>query len=135
RVEQVGVAVAHHAEDVVDVSGECGGDVGGDAGHGGAFRDDGVRFRMCLAPAALRAPFPSTGGRTAGQHEYRTPRSVGGAGDDGGMDVTALRAQRLRSHRLSAPAASVADAAAHLLATQAQEFWGGRWALALRSRG
>ena len=51
------------------------------------------------------------------------------------MDVTALRAQRLRSHGLSAPAASVADAAAHLLATQAQEFWGGRWALALRSRG
>lgn len=44
-----------------------------------------------------------------------------------------LRAERLRSHRLSAPAASVADAAAHMTATQAQEFWGGRWALAART--
>ncbi|WP_438353628.1 winged helix DNA-binding domain-containing protein [Microbacterium sp. CJ88] len=43
--------------------------------------------------------------------------------------------RRLRSHRLSAPAASVVDAAGHMLAVQAQEFWGGRWALAARSRG
>ncbi len=51
------------------------------------------------------------------------------------MDTTRLRAERLRSQRLSAPAASVVDAASHLLATQSQEFWGGRWALALRTRG
>uniref|UniRef100_UPI0013E39801 DNA glycosylase AlkZ-like family protein n=1 Tax=Microbacterium sp. CPCC 204701 TaxID=2493084 RepID=UPI0013E39801 len=51
------------------------------------------------------------------------------------MDVTTLRASRLRSHRLSAPASTVADAATHMLATQAQEFWGGRWALAARTRG
>ena len=61
------------------------------------------------------------------------------------MDAAALRAgrvtadrvrpERLRSHRLSAPAPTVAEAAAHLLATQGQEFWGGRWALALRTRG
>lgn len=44
-------------------------------------------------------------------------------------------ARRMRSHRLSAPAASVGDAAAHMLAVQAQEFWGGRWALAVRTRG
>ncbi len=43
--------------------------------------------------------------------------------------------RRLRSHRLSAPAATVAAAAEHMLATQAQEFWGGRWALASRTRG
>lgn len=46
-----------------------------------------------------------------------------------------MRAERLRAHRLSAPAPSVAAAAAHLLAIQAQEFWGGRWALAQRTRG
>ena len=43
--------------------------------------------------------------------------------------------RRLRSHRLSAPAPTVAAAAGHMLATQAQEFWGGRWALAVRTRG
>lgn len=43
--------------------------------------------------------------------------------------------RRLRSHRLSAPAPTVAAAAEHMLATQAQEFWGGRWALASRTRG
>nr|WP_274637757.1 winged helix DNA-binding domain-containing protein [Microbacterium bovistercoris] len=48
---------------------------------------------------------------------------------------TRLLAQRLRSHRLSAPAATVAEAADHMLAVQAQEFWGGRWALAARTRG
>ena len=46
-----------------------------------------------------------------------------------------LRAQRLRSHLLSTPAATATDAAAHLLATQAQEFWAGRWALAARADG
>lgn len=50
------------------------------------------------------------------------------------MDIARLRSARLRSHRLSAPAATVADAAAHMLAVQAQEFWGGRWALASRTR-
>ncbi|KAA9147617.1 winged helix DNA-binding domain-containing protein [Microbacterium lushaniae] len=44
-------------------------------------------------------------------------------------------AHRLRSHRLTAPAASPVAAARHMLAVQAQEFWGGRWALAVRSRG
>lgn len=51
------------------------------------------------------------------------------------MDVVRIRSERLRSHRLSAPASSVAEAAAHMLATQAQEFGGGRWALAARTRG
>lgn len=51
------------------------------------------------------------------------------------MDAATIRQERLRSHRLSAPARTVADAAAHMLATQAQEFWGGRWALASRTRG
>ena len=43
--------------------------------------------------------------------------------------------RRLRSHRLSAPAPTIAAAAEHMLASQAQEFWGGRWALAARTRG
>ncbi|MCW3492177.1 winged helix DNA-binding domain-containing protein [Microbacterium sp. SSM24] len=51
------------------------------------------------------------------------------------MDAASVREARLRSHRLSAPAASVAEAASHMLATQGQEFWGGRWALAARTRG
>ncbi|MFE7844053.1 winged helix DNA-binding domain-containing protein [Microbacterium sp. NPDC057407] len=51
------------------------------------------------------------------------------------MDAATVRRDRLRSHRLSAPAGSVADAAAHMLATQGQEFWGGRWALAARTEG
>ncbi|GAA1945550.1 winged helix DNA-binding domain-containing protein [Microbacterium deminutum] len=51
------------------------------------------------------------------------------------MDVATLRHERLRSHRLSAPAATIVEAASHMLATQAQEFWGGRWALASRTRG
>ncbi|WP_235566820.1 winged helix DNA-binding domain-containing protein [Microbacterium sp. Root61] len=49
------------------------------------------------------------------------------------MNTTIER--RLRSHRLSAPAPSIAEAAMHMLATQGQEFWGGRWALAARTRG
>lgn len=51
------------------------------------------------------------------------------------MNTHVLRAERLRSHRLSAPARSVADAARHMLAVQAQEFWAGRWALAARTAG
>jgi hypothetical protein len=51
------------------------------------------------------------------------------------MDAASVRSARLRSHRLSAPAATVADAAEHMLATQSQEFWGGRLALAARTRG
>ncbi len=51
------------------------------------------------------------------------------------MNIARLRSERLRSHRLSAPAPTIADAAAHMTATQAQEFWGGRWALAARTRG
>ncbi len=42
---------------------------------------------------------------------------------------------RLRHHLLSTPANDVAAAATRMCATQAQEFWGGRWALALRTRG
>ncbi|MGO2745459.1 DNA glycosylase AlkZ-like family protein, partial [Microbacterium sp.] len=51
------------------------------------------------------------------------------------MDTGMLRAERLRSHRLTAQAPSVADAARHMLAVQAQEFWAGRWALAARTTG
>ena len=51
------------------------------------------------------------------------------------MDSATVLATRLRSHLLSAPAPTVAEAASHMLATQAQEFWGGRWALAARTRG
>jgi len=50
------------------------------------------------------------------------------------MDLARLRALRLRHHRLSAPARTVADAARHLLCVQSQDFWGGRLALALRTR-
>ena len=58
-----------------------------------------------------------------------------GTGQDGRMNPSTLRADRLRSHRLTAPARSVADAARHMLAVQAQEFWAGRWALAARATG
>jgi hypothetical protein len=51
------------------------------------------------------------------------------------MDSASVRSARLRSHRLSAPAPTVVAAAEHMLATQAQEFWGGRWALASRAKG
>lgn len=51
------------------------------------------------------------------------------------MKTETLRAERLRSHRLSAPAPSVTDAAAHMLAVQSQDFTAGRWALASRTRG
>ena len=46
-----------------------------------------------------------------------------------------LRRERLKSHRLSALAPTIGEAASHMLATQGQEFWGGRWALASRTRG
>ncbi len=51
------------------------------------------------------------------------------------MTAAPVIERRLRSHRLSAPAATIAAAAEHMLATQAQEFWGGRWALAARTKG
>lgn len=52
------------------------------------------------------------------------------------MTTTAqLRTGRLRSHLLTAPAPTLAEAASHMLAVQSQEFWGGRWALASRTRG
>lgn len=50
------------------------------------------------------------------------------------MDDAAILDARLRAHLLTAPAATVLDAAAHMVAVQAQEFWGGRWALAVRAR-
>ncbi|MET0736505.1 MAG: winged helix DNA-binding domain-containing protein [Microbacterium sp.] len=46
-----------------------------------------------------------------------------------------IRDLRLRSHRLSAPARTVGAAGEHMLATQGQEFWGGRLALAARTKG
>ena len=51
------------------------------------------------------------------------------------MNTSRVIERRLRSHRLSAPAPTIAAAAAHMLATQGQEFWGGRWALAARTKG
>jgi hypothetical protein len=76
----------------------------------------------------------------------RPSRGVGARRHDGGVDaptarrprtlsVERVRERRLRSHRLSAPAPTIAAAAEHMLATQAQEFWGGRWAIAQRTRG
>lgn len=51
------------------------------------------------------------------------------------MNRTSLRRERLRSHRLTARAASVVEAARHMLAVQSQDFTAGRWALAARTRG
>ncbi len=51
------------------------------------------------------------------------------------MTTPALVDERLRSHRLSAPAATVTEAAAHMLAVQSQDLLAGRWALACRTRG
>ncbi|MGC5222370.1 winged helix DNA-binding domain-containing protein [Micromonospora sp. DT81.3] len=51
------------------------------------------------------------------------------------MTPARLRALRLRHHRLSAPARTLTDAASHMTATQGQEFWGGRLALAARTAG
>jgi hypothetical protein len=54
---------------------------------------------------------------------------------DGVMKTATLLAERLRSHRLTAPTPSVTDAASHMLAVQSQDFTAGRWALAVRTRG
>lgn len=51
------------------------------------------------------------------------------------MKSASLLSERLRSHRLTAPARTVADAASHMLAVQSQDFTAGRWALAARTRG
>lgn len=51
------------------------------------------------------------------------------------METDRLRHARLRSHLLARPARDLAAAARRMAATQAQEFWGGRWALALRTAG
>lgn len=61
------------------------------------------------------------------------PTDVVAARHDGGMKN--LLTERLRSHRLTAPAPSVTDAASHMLAVQSQDFTAGRWALAVRTRG
>ena len=49
--------------------------------------------------------------------------------------MTALLAERLRSHRLTAPARGPVEAARHMLAVQGQEFLAARWALGIRSSG
>lgn len=51
------------------------------------------------------------------------------------MHTDAILERRLRSHRLTAPARTPVDAAVHMLAVQAQDFAGGRWALGVRTRG
>lgn len=51
------------------------------------------------------------------------------------MTPHVLLDRRLRSHRLTAPAATVTDAARHMLAVQSQDLLAGRWALGVRSRG
>ncbi|MGB3374942.1 MAG: winged helix DNA-binding domain-containing protein [Microbacterium sp.] len=51
------------------------------------------------------------------------------------MTPRALLDARLRSHRLTAPAATVADAARHMLAVQSQDLLAGRWALGARTKG
>jgi hypothetical protein len=43
--------------------------------------------------------------------------------------------RRLRSHRLTAPVATVTDAAHHMLAVQSQDLLAGRWALGVRTKG
>ncbi|MBS1907338.1 MAG: AlkZ family DNA glycosylase [Actinobacteria bacterium] len=49
--------------------------------------------------------------------------------------MRALLSERLRSHRLTAPAPTPVAAARHMLAVQGQEFLGSRWALGIRSSG
>ena len=51
------------------------------------------------------------------------------------MTPSALLSERLRSHRLTAPARTVTDAAVYMLAVQSQEFLAGRWALGIRTTG
>lgn len=55
--------------------------------------------------------------------------------DHGDMDPRGLLAARLRSHRLTAPAATVVSAARHMLAVQSQDLMAGRWALGVRTKG
>lgn len=62
-------------------------------------------------------------------------RDVRATRHDGAMKTASLLSERLRSHRLTAPARSVTDAAAHMLAVQSQDFTAGRWSLAARTRG
>lgn len=50
------------------------------------------------------------------------------------MKIATLLAERLRSHRLTAPTRTVTDAARHMLAVQSQDFTAGRWALAVRTK-
>lgn len=68
-IEEVGVAVAHHAEDGIDVLGEGTGDVGGHRVHGRAFRDGTVRESVCVSRSATlrgasRPFFEHRSGRT-----------------------------------------------------------------------
>ncbi|MDQ4214602.1 winged helix DNA-binding domain-containing protein [Microbacterium capsulatum] len=49
--------------------------------------------------------------------------------------MTALLKERLRSHRLTAPARTPVEAARHMLAVQSQDFLAGRWALGIRAAG
>jgi hypothetical protein len=78
---------------------------------------------MCLA-----CPFFEHRRRVAsGPVEYRRT-DVGGGGQDGRMDSVRLRAARLVHHALVVPDAGLGAAARRLTATQAQEFWAGRWA-------
>ena len=51
------------------------------------------------------------------------------------MTTSSPVAARLRAHRLTAPASTLAEAAAHMLAVQSQDLTAGRWALASRTRG
>ncbi|MFD5215549.1 winged helix DNA-binding domain-containing protein [Microbacterium sp. NPDC058345] len=51
------------------------------------------------------------------------------------MTLRRLLDLRLRSHRLTAPAATAADAAHHMLAVQSQDLLAGRWALGVRTKG
>ncbi|WP_294980805.1 DNA glycosylase AlkZ-like family protein [uncultured Microbacterium sp.] len=51
------------------------------------------------------------------------------------MDSVRLRAARLVHHALVVPEAGLGAAARRLTATQAQEFWAGRWALGIRTAG
>lgn len=51
------------------------------------------------------------------------------------MTPRTLLDRRLRSHGLTAPAATVADAARHMLAVQSQDLLAGRWSLGVRTKG
>src|SRR5688500_8492176 len=62
-------------------------------------------------------------------------RALRAARHNGTVSTSRILERRLQSHRLSAPARTVPEAASHMLATQAQEFWGGRWAIASRTNG